>query len=63
MNPISLNLRQAADATGLSEKTIRNAVNKWPKPEGLPSKRHGVKILIRYVDLEAWVDRMENARA
>jgi excisionase family DNA binding protein len=55
---ISLSIRQAADATGLSEATIRKAINS----EKLLAKRIGVKIIIRVNDLETWVESLEDAR-
>ena len=55
---ISFSIRQAADATGLSEATIRLEINK----NNLPAKRYGSRILIRRVDLEAWIEWLESAR-
>lgn len=62
MNAISLNLRQAADATGLSETFIRKAINKFPQEGGLPAKYAGTKLIIKVTDLDAWIDQMDNAR-
>ena len=57
MNEISFSVRQAADATGLSERTIRLEINK----NNLPAKRYGKRIIIRRVDLETWIDWLESA--
>lgn len=56
VNEISFSVRQAADATGLSETVIRLEINK----NNLRAKRYGTKILIRRVDLEAWVEWLED---
>lgn len=56
MTPITVTIAQAAQATGLSPDTIRKAVNKAE----LPAKRNGSRILIRWDDLQKWVDGMED---
>lgn len=56
MTPLTVTVAQAAQATGLSADTIRLAVNKLD----LPAKRHGSRILIRWVDLQKWVDALED---
>lgn len=56
MTPITVTIAQAATATGLSPDTIRQAVNR----ADLPAKRAGTRILIRWADLEAWVDSLED---
>lgn len=56
MNPLTVTIAQAAERTGLSQDTIREAVNRLE----LPAKRHGRRIVIRYTDLEKWVDGMED---
>lgn len=62
MNEISMSIRQAADATGLSEYKIREAINLYPKSGGLCAKYVGTKLIIRTDDLKAWIDALENAR-
>lgn len=62
MNEISMSIRQASDATGLSESTIRKAINLYPKSGGLCAKYLGVKIIIKVDDLKAWIDSLEAAR-
>jgi excisionase family DNA binding protein len=62
MNALSLSIRQAADATGLSDYTIRKAIDLYPKQGGLVAKKIGTKLIIKVSDLEAWVDSLENAR-
>lgn len=54
--PLAVSIAQAAQATGLSEDTIRDAVQKLQ----LPAKRFGRRILIRWADLAAWVDELED---
>ncbi len=61
MNSVSLSIRQAADATGVSETTIRNAVNKGADHGGLAAKRIGSKIIIPVENLKNWIDSLENA--
>lgn len=63
MNEISMSIRQAADATGLSDYKIREAINLYPKAGGLPAKYVGSKLIIKTDDLEAWIDKLEDARA
>jgi excisionase family DNA binding protein len=58
MTTISMTIRQAADSTGLSEATIRKAIN----AKQLTAKRIGVKIILKVQDLELWVDSLEDAR-
>lgn len=55
----AVSIRQAADMVSLDQTTIRDAVNK----RHLPAKRLGRKILVRVVDLEAWFDGLDDARA
>lgn len=62
MNTLSLSIRQAADSTGVSETTIRNAINKGASHGGLVAKKIGTKIIIPIENLKAWVDALENAR-
>lgn len=56
MTPLTVTIAGAAQATGLSPDTIRDAVNKAE----LPAKRSGRRILIRWVDLQKWVDGLED---
>lgn len=56
MNPLTVTIARAAELTGLSQDTIRDAVNRL----ALPAKRNGRRIVIRYADLEKWVDSMED---
>lgn len=58
MNPLTVTIARAAELTGLSQDTIRDAVNRLD----LPAKRNGRRIVIRYADLEKWVDGMEDVR-
>ena len=62
MNTLSLSIRQAADATGVSETTIRNAINKGSSHGGLVAKKIGSKIIIPVENLKAWIDSLEAAR-
>ena len=51
-----LTVRNVSDRTGLSESTIRTAVNKGE----LLAKKYKSRIRIRPADLAAWIDSMEN---
>ena len=62
MNTLSLSIRQAADATGVSETTIRNAINKGTSHGGLVAKKIGSKIIIPVENLKSWLDSLEAAR-
>lgn len=55
---ILLNLHQAADATGMSEKTLRREINGGK----LLAKRHGTRILVRPDDLKAWADALDDTK-
>lgn len=59
MNPISLSVKDAAESTGLGERTIRKEIDSLK----LPAKKYGTKTLILYADLEAFIRALENARA
>lgn len=61
MNTLSLSIRQAADATGVSETLIRKAVNKGADHGGLAAKRIGSKIIIPVENLKAWIDSLDDA--
>lgn len=54
----AVSIRQAADMVGLSETTIRDAVNK----QHLPAKKIGRVIRVRVADLTAWFDSLDDAR-
>lgn len=62
MTAITRTIAQAAQDTGLSQDTIREAINKGE----LPAKRYGGsqgkggRILVRVEDLHKWVDDMED---
>ena len=56
MTPLAVTIAQAAQATGLSADTIRDEINKGR----LPAKRQGRRILILWVDLQKWVEGMED---
>ena len=56
MTAVLLTVRNVADATGLSELTIRKAINEG----ALPAKRIGKSVRIRPVDLDAWVEALES---
>lgn len=58
MTPLTVTIAQAATLTGLSPDTIRSEINKGK----LPAKRNGTRIVIRYADLEAWVDQLEDVQ-
>ena len=61
MNAISMSVRQAADATGLSESAIRRAINgKEGDRNSLPAKYHGSKILILTSDLTTWIGSFQD---
>ena len=54
--PLTVTIAGASQATGLSSDFIRDAVNKAE----LPAKRAGRRIIIRWADLQQWVNGMEN---
>lgn len=56
MSPLTVTIAQAAAHTGLSADTIRLEINKGK----LPAKKSGSRILIRWADLEKWVDNLED---
>lgn len=56
MTALLLNIRQAVDATATSDYTIRKAINEGK----LVAKKVGNAIRIRPIDLEAWVDSLED---
>lgn len=58
MTAISLTIRQAAEATGLGERTIQKRIDE----KKLMAKKDGTRTLIRVVDLEAYIDSLEAAR-
>ena len=49
---LSVTVAVASTITGLSQMKVRDAINRG----ALPAKREGVNILIRYRDLEAYID-------
>ena len=55
---ISMTIQQAAEATGLGQRTIQKRIDE----KKLPAKKDGTRTLIRVVDLEAYIDSLENAR-
>lgn len=65
MTPITVTIAGAAQATGLSQDAIRQAVNE----ARLPAKRYGGKegkggrIIIRWTDLQEWVNALEDVNA
>ena len=59
MSPVLLTVRQVADATGVGEPRIRDEINKGR----LPAKRIGVSVRVRPEDLDAWIDRQDDACA
>lgn len=56
MTKAALNVADAADHVSVSEGTIREAINKGK----LPAKRNGRRILIKVVDLDKWLDSLED---
>ena len=54
--PLTVTIAGAAQATGLSSDFIRDAVNK----SELPAKRAGRRIIIRWADLQQWVNSRED---
>lgn len=56
MSPLTRTIAQAAQDTGLSQDTIRQAVLKGD----LPAKRAGRRILVKVADLEKWIDQLED---
>lgn len=58
MTAISVPVAEAARLAGVSSDTIRAAINLMD----LPAKRVGRRILVRVVDLEAWIDGLDDAR-
>lgn len=59
--PVAYTVRDAADAAGVSADTIRRAIHSTGADGDLPplpARRVGARILIRRVDLVAWVDAL-----
>ena len=56
MSPITRTIAQAAQDTGLSQDTIRQAVLKGE----IPAKRVGRRIILKVAELEKWIDRLED---
>ena len=54
MSAISYSAKGAADATGVSETQIRDAV----RDGELPGRYSKSKLIIRHEDLKAWVDSL-----
>ena len=52
---LSVRVAVASDLTGLSKTKIYDAVNSGK----LPARKHGADIVIRYRDLEAFIDSLE----
>lgn len=52
---LAVSVRQAADATSLSERIIRAAINR----RDLPARRVGTRLVILTADLEAWLSSHE----
>jgi hypothetical protein len=65
MNPIAVSIPAAAEATGVSEKTIRAAINAGhlkAKRQSRNGAGEGVgKYLVKVTDLETWVDGLVDA--
>lgn len=59
MSPITRTIAQAAQDTGLSQDTIRQAVLKGD----LPAKRVGRRIIVKVSDLTKWIDQLEDVSA
>lgn len=58
--PIAVDLRTAADMTGVSPDTIRRAIHAT-EPPYLKAKKIGGRISIAVKDLEAWHDSLPDA--
>ena len=56
MTPLTRTIAQAAQDTGLSQDTIRQAVLKGD----LPAKRVGRRIIVKVADLTKWIDQLED---
>ena len=56
MTAVLLTVRNVSDSTGLSELTIRKAISAGQ----LTAKRVGKSIRVRPVDLDLWVESLEN---
>lgn len=56
---VSLTVKQAAEATGLSQDEIRAAY----RSGDLPCRYKGSRVLIRRQDLEAFIDDLPTERA
>lgn len=54
MAQISYSVAQAAEAVGLSERTVRDAI----KDSYLTARYLNTKAIIRHEDLEAWIDKL-----
>ena len=50
---LALRPREAAEALGVSERTLRA----WMRDEGLPFARVGRSVLIPHKDLEHWIEQ------
>ena len=57
---ISVNLRQASDLTGVSQRVLWDAVMHQKLPARRLSERG--RILLKVADLEAWIDGLEPVR-
>ena len=57
MSPALLTVRQVADSVGVGEPRIRDEINKGR----LVAVRIGTSIRVRPAELDAWIDRQENA--
>lgn len=57
---IAVNMRQAAEMTGVSEDTIRRAIHATDPPY-LKAKKIGSRVSIAVKDLEAWHDSLPDA--
>lgn len=58
MSKISYSIAEAAEAVGLSERVIRDAI----KDSYLPARFMNTKALVRREDLETWIDSMPSER-
>ena len=56
MSAVLLTVRNVSDSTGLSELTIRKAINAGT----LIAKRVGKSIRVKPSDLDLWVESLEN---
>lgn len=58
LSQIALGFKQAADAVGLSKRSLQYAVNETDPTRRLKTVRVGGRRLIRAADLEDWFNRV-----